>query len=59
MSDDTTEQDNRDRSQVSASEDYEIEFLMSKHDISKNRVLELMRKHGGSRMKIEQELGGR
>jgi hypothetical protein len=56
MTDDKSQQDNRDRSKVSASEDYEVEYLMSKFDISKNRALDLIAKHGGNRKKIEDEL---
>ena len=56
MTDDKLKQDNRDSLKVSASEDYEVEYLMSKFDISRNRALELISKHGGSRHKIEAEL---
>lgn len=56
MADDKSKRDNRDRATVSASEDYEIQYLMSKWDISKNRALELIKKHDGSRSKIESEL---
>jgi ABC-type lipopolysaccharide export system ATPase subunit len=56
MTDDKSKQDKRDRSKVSASEDYEVEYLMSKFDISKNRALDLIAKHGGNRRKIEDEL---
>ncbi|UXN67041.1 DUF3606 domain-containing protein (plasmid) [Phyllobacterium sp. A18/5-2] len=53
MADDKSKQDNRDRSKVSPSEEYEIEYLMTKYDLSKNRARELIAKHGGSRKKIE------
>jgi len=56
MTDNKLKQDNRERSKVSSSEDYEVEYLMTKFDISKNRVLELIIKHAGSRKKIETEL---
>ncbi|SFJ22078.1 Protein of unknown function [Phyllobacterium sp. CL33Tsu] len=59
MSDDKFKQDNRDRATVSASEDYEVNYLMTKHDLSRDRALELIKKHGGSRKKIESELRGR
>lgn len=58
MVDNKQKMDNRDRSKVSASEDYEVEYLMTKFDLSKNRALELIAKHGGSRKKIEFELTG-
>ncbi len=56
MADDKTKRDNRDRSKVSSSEDYEVQYLMTKYDLSKNRALELIAKHGGNRKKIESEL---
>ncbi len=56
MADDKQKQDNRDRSKVSAGEDYEVEYLMFKFDVSKKRALELIIKHGGSRKNIEAEL---
>jgi hypothetical protein len=56
MTDDKSKRDNRDRSRVSASEDYEVEYLMSKYDISKNRALDLIAKHAGNRRNIESEL---
>ena len=56
MTDNKLKQDNRDRSKVSLSEDYEVEYLMTKFDISRNHALELIGKHAGSRKKIEEEL---
>ena len=56
MADNKSKRDNRDRSKVSSSEDYEVQFLMTKYDLSKNRALELIAKHGGNRQKIESEL---
>lgn len=56
MADDKLKQDNRDRSIVSSSGDYEVEHLMTKFDISEKRALELIAKHRGSRKKIEAEL---
>ena len=56
MADDKSKQDNRDRSKVSSSEDYEVEYLMTKYDLSRNRALDLIAKHGGSRKNIEREL---
>jgi len=49
MADDKSKQDNRDRSKVSSSEDYEVEYLMTKYDLSRNRALDLIAKHGRSR----------
>jgi hypothetical protein len=56
MPDDKSKRDNRDRSQVAAGEDYEVQYLMTKHDLSRNRALELIAKHGGNRKRIESEL---
>ena len=56
MSDDKSKQDNRDRSKVSARDDYEVDHLMTKHNISRDRILELIDKHSGDRNKIESEL---
>ena len=56
MADDKSKQDNRDRSKVSSSEDYEVEYLMTKYDLSISRALELIIKHGGNRENIEREL---
>lgn len=36
MADDKNNQDNRDRSKVSPSDDYEVQYLMTKFDLSKN-----------------------
>lgn len=35
---------------------YEVEYLMAKYDLSINRALELIAKHGGTRKNIEREL---
>jgi hypothetical protein len=56
MADNKNNQDNRDRSQVSSRDDYEVQYLMTKFDLSKSRALELIIKHAGSRKKIELEL---
>jgi hypothetical protein len=56
MADDKSKQDNRDRSKVSSSEEYEVQYLMTKYDLSRNRALELIIKHNRSRKEIEREL---
>ena len=56
MADDKNNQDNRDRSKVPSSDDYEAQYLMTKFDVSKYRAVELIIKHAGSRTKIEAEL---
>ncbi len=35
MADDKSKRDNRDRSKVSAGEDYEVNYLMTKYDLSR------------------------
>jgi hypothetical protein len=56
MADDKSIRDNRDRSKVSAHQEYEINYLMTKYDISRNKVMELIAKHAGNRKNIEREL---
>lgn len=56
MSDDKSKTDYRDRSKVSAREEHEVQYLMSKYDLSRNRALELIAKHNGNRVQIEREL---
>jgi hypothetical protein len=56
MADDKSKQDNRDRSKVSSNDEYEIQYLMTKYDLSRNRALELIIKHNRSRKEIEREL---
>ncbi len=56
MADDKSKRDNRDRSKVSAGEDYEVNYLMTKYDLSRNQALDLIAKHDGNRKKIESEL---
>ncbi|CAN7578851.1 DUF3606 domain-containing protein [Phyllobacterium sp. LjRoot231] len=56
MADNKSKRDNQDRTKVSSSEDYEVQYLVTKYDLSKNRALELIAKHGGNRQKIESEL---
>jgi hypothetical protein len=56
MADDKSKKDNRDRSKVSSGEEYEVQYLMTKYDLSRNRALELIVKHNHSRKEIEREL---
>ena len=56
MADNKSKRDNRDRSKVSSSEDYEVQYLVTKYDLSRNCALELIARHGGNRQKIESEL---
>lgn len=56
MADNRQKQDNRDRSKVSASEDYGVVYRVLKFAASKKRALELIIKHGGNRENVEAEL---
>lgn len=38
MANEENNQDNRDRSKVSSSDDYDVQYLMTKFDLSKNRA---------------------
>ncbi|WP_439558398.1 DUF3606 domain-containing protein [Dyadobacter sp.] len=53
MADDKTKKDARDRNQVSASEDYEIEYLAKKSGATREQILEAIKAVGGNREKIE------
>lgn len=56
MSDNKNMQDGRDRSRVSASEDYELSYLEEKLNVSRERVLEAIEAVGNDREKVEQYL---
>jgi hypothetical protein len=53
MADDKTKKDFRDRQRVSADEDYEIDYLVKKHGISRDQVREAIKAVGSNREKIE------
>ncbi|RWC28426.1 MAG: DUF3606 domain-containing protein [Mesorhizobium sp.] len=55
MPDDKSKTDNRDRSQVSADEEYEVGYLASKFQLTIPEVRELIRKHGNDRQTLERE----
>jgi hypothetical protein len=55
MADDTTQQDNRDRSKVAGGQDYEVQYLATKTGISIDQARELVRKHGNNRETLERE----
>ena len=49
MSDDKSSVDGRDRSQVSASDDYEVRYFADKHGISIAQAEQLIARHGNDR----------
>jgi hypothetical protein len=49
MADNPQKQDNRDRSQVSGSEDYEVRYFADEAGISVDQARELIRQHGNDR----------
>ncbi|RWC28368.1 MAG: DUF3606 domain-containing protein [Mesorhizobium sp.] len=55
MPDDKSKTDNRDRSQVSADEEYEVGYLASKFGLTIPEVRELIKMHGNDRDTLERE----
>lgn len=55
MADDKSKTDNRDRSKVAGGEDYEVQYLAEKMDISVNQARELIRQHGNDRVTLARE----
>jgi hypothetical protein len=49
MSDDKHKQDNRDRSRVSGSEEYEVAYFAEKHGLTLQQGRELIAQHGNQR----------
>jgi hypothetical protein len=56
MSDDKNKQDARDRNQVAGNEDYEVDYLADKLNVSKERVKEAIKAVGNDRQKVEEYL---
>ncbi|RNJ41402.1 DUF3606 domain-containing protein [Mesorhizobium erdmanii] len=55
MADDKSKRDFRDRNQVSADEDYEVQYFAEEAGITPEQVRDLIRKHGNSRETLERE----
>lgn len=55
MTDDKSKTDNRDRNKVAVEEDYEVQHLAEKMDISVNQARELIKRHGHDRATLERE----
>lgn len=49
MADNPHKEDNRDRSRVSGSEDYEVRYFADENGISMDQARELIRTHGNDR----------
>lgn len=49
MSDDKSKQDERDRSKVSGSEGYEVQYFAEKHGISTDQARKMIQRHGNDR----------
>lgn len=58
MADDKNIQDGRDRSRVSGSEDYELQYLAEKLNVSTEEVRRAIEQVGNSRERIEEYLRG-
>jgi len=56
MADDKNKQDGRDRSRVSGSEDYELQHIAEKLNVSTEEVRKAIEQVGNSREKIEEYL---
>jgi hypothetical protein len=58
MADDRNLKDGRDRSRVSGSEEYELQFLAEKLNVSTDEIRKAIKQVGNSREKIEEYLKG-
>ena len=58
MADDKNKQDGRDRSRVSGSEEYELEYMAEKLNVSIEDVRRAIEQVGNSREKVEEYLRG-
>ena len=56
MVDDPNNRDQRDRSKVVGEEDYEVDFLVKKHGITRAKAEALIKEFRGNRKKIEKAL---
>jgi hypothetical protein len=53
MSDDLSNRGGQDRSRVSAGEPHEVRYFATKHGLSEQQVLDLIREHGNDRKTLE------
>lgn len=56
MADDRTKRGAQDRSRISLSEDYEVRYWTEALGVTRERLEELVRKHGNSAEKIREAL---
>ena len=59
MADDKNMQDGRDRSRVSGSEEYELQYMAEKLNVSTEEIRRAIEQVGNNREKIEEYLKGR
>ncbi|HEY6956186.1 MAG TPA: DUF3606 domain-containing protein [Flavisolibacter sp.] len=59
MADDKNRQDGRDRSRVSGSEEYELQYLAEKLNVSTEEIKKAIEQVGNNREEVEQYLRGR
>jgi hypothetical protein len=59
MADDKNKQDGRDRAQVSAEEECELDYFAEAHGLSRDEVRELIGKHGNNREALEKAVAGK
>ena len=57
MTDDKSKQGARDRSRVSGSEDYEVEYFAKKHGLTAEKAREIIKQAGGNRAKAAEYYG--
>lgn len=55
MADDKTKQGYQDRDRVNGSERYEVDYFARENGITPEQTRELIRQHGNSRSKLEEE----
>lgn len=55
MADDPRKEDNRDRSRVSGSEDYEVRYFAEQNGISTEQARDLIRRFGNDRETLNRE----
>lgn len=58
MADDKSSQDGRDRSRVSGSEPYEVQYFAEKHGISMDQARQLIERHGNDRAELDRAAQG-
>ena len=56
MADDKNLRDNRDRERVAGNEEYEVNYLAQKHNVSTEEIKKAIQQVGNNREKIEEHL---